>query len=124
MAYDLYLERLHELVKDFDDPRGSEPPAGPMDAVKNLLACEWRLRKALDDLFSAALPYLDKAAPHEELFNGEDLRNFERLSAATLRAAKALAPPYKPAAHENAQAHYGRMLAEQHMDAATGEGRR
>lgn len=31
---------------------------------------------------AAARPYLDKAAPHEHLFSGDDLRNFEALSAA------------------------------------------
>lgn len=46
--------------------------------------------EALDDLFIAARPYLDNAAPHEQLFNGQDLRNFERLSAAIVRAERVL----------------------------------
>jgi hypothetical protein len=54
------------------------------------------LEKALDELFDAARPYLDRAAPHEELFNGDDLRNFEALSAAIVKADVALASESTP----------------------------
>lgn len=43
-------------------------------------------RKALNRLFDAAKPYLDRAAPHEQLFDAEDLRNFEALSKAMVEA--------------------------------------
>jgi hypothetical protein len=48
------------------------------------------LRHALTDLMDAARPYLDLAAPHEQLFSAVDLRNFERLSAAMYAAERAL----------------------------------
>ena len=49
---------------------------------------EGRERNLLDveRLVEAAQPYLDRAAPHEQLFDGEDLANFERLSAAVKTA--------------------------------------
>ena len=40
----------------------------------------------VERLVEAAQPYLDRAAPHEQLFDGEDLANFERLSAAVKTA--------------------------------------
>ena len=43
-------------------------------------------RQALNRLFDAAKPYLDRAAPHEHLFDAEDLRNFEALSKAMTEA--------------------------------------
>lgn len=49
------------------------------------------LRGALGVLFEAARPYLDRAAPHERLFDGEDLRNFEALSKAIVEAKPLLA---------------------------------
>jgi len=45
-----------------------------------------QLREALDGLIDAARPYLDRAAPHEQLFSGEDLRNLDRLSSAVAKA--------------------------------------
>jgi hypothetical protein len=47
-------------------------------------------REALEELLAAARPYLERAAPHEQLWNGADLRDFERLSAARGRAEDAL----------------------------------
>jgi hypothetical protein len=43
------------------------------------------LRDALPQIVAvveAAEPYIKNAAPHEQLFSGEDLRNFQRLDAA------------------------------------------
>ena len=49
-----------------------------------------RLRVGLEDLLGAARPYVDRAAPHEQLFDGEDLRNFEALGRAVAVAEAAL----------------------------------
>ena len=40
------------------------------------------LRAAAGTMLNAVDPYLELAAPHEELFSGRDLRNFEALSEA------------------------------------------
>lgn len=47
-------------------------------------------RQALKTLLEAAQPYLDKAAPHEQLFDKEDLQNFEALSKAFVEAERLL----------------------------------
>lgn len=46
--------------------------------------------EALRDLLVATEPYVEKAAPHEQLFSGEDLANFDRLVAAREKAKLAL----------------------------------
>ncbi len=39
-------------------------------------------KEEAEGLAGALQPYIDKAAPHEDLWDGEDLRNFERAVAA------------------------------------------
>lgn len=51
-----------------------------------------RLHFALEQLVKAADPYVTRAGPHEELFNGEDLRNYDALVRALGDALKALHP--------------------------------
>lgn len=48
------------------------------------------LEATLSALLDAARPYLDNAAPHEQLFSGQDLRNFEALSLAVVQGHAAL----------------------------------
>lgn len=68
---------------------------------------ERALREALDGLFDAARPYLDHAAPHEQLFNGEDLRNFEALSKAIVQADAALAASQPEVLSERSDTEHG-----------------
>jgi hypothetical protein len=48
-------------------------------------------RRALESLVKATAPYIERAAPHEQLFSGEDVRNFDRLAEARGEAKAALA---------------------------------
>lgn len=45
-----------------------------LDALSAIAALEQRVR----ELEGALYPYVEKAAPHEQLFSGEDLRNYQR----------------------------------------------
>ena len=50
-----------------------------------------RLHDALQVLLDASAPYVERAAPHEQLFSGEDLWNLDRLTAARAESIEALA---------------------------------
>ena len=58
--------------------------------VTELLALCRTRNDVTAELVEAARPYLELAAPHEQLFSGEDLRNFQRLEAAFTEADKFL----------------------------------
>ena len=88
------------LVDDILRPViGSDAGAHPDDwadaAVKRIESAEQRadrLEEALPTLTHAAQPYVENAAPGEQLFRGEDLRRFEALTAALAGARAALSP--------------------------------
>lgn len=66
------LDRLDALEREATTPARAI-------AYQDLLHIHGR---ALIDVARAAEPYLEKAAPGEHLFDGQDLRDFQRLDAA------------------------------------------
>jgi hypothetical protein len=82
-------QRLRQAAHDrSDDPAmPSQQVADDVNCVLNRLQA---YEKALGRLIEAAAPYIDNAAPHEQLFNAEDTRNFDRLSSAMALARVAL----------------------------------
>lgn len=63
--------------------------------------------EALRDLLVATEPYIHKAAPHEQLFSGEDLANLDRLVAAREKAKLALEALENEALVSSSSSHEG-----------------
>jgi hypothetical protein len=78
------------------------------------MSLDGREREALKKLVAAAKPYIENAAPHEQLFNGEDHRNFHALHDAMFDAETALAVREEPRDEsepsETRQAQYDTIL--------------
>jgi hypothetical protein len=47
--------------------------------------------EVMQRLIDACKPYIDNAAPHEQLFSGEDQRNFDKLASARADAMRCIA---------------------------------
>ena len=90
--------RLVEVERERDEAKGINAfdiGVANAELAEDLKAAEARAegyREALVALNRAAHPYVQDAAPHEQLFSGEDLRNYERLAAAKQAAVAALRP--------------------------------